>query len=294
MKKIILAIILLTTSIFSNAATYNLKVLVAFDTNSTNFTTTQMSTYSSKFVENLNNYMNNSNLGSSIGFSLAYNAKIPVLPYPTWNYDHLKNYYLSNQTNRGQTPKTTLTSFQKYYNADVVIVVSNPHGSSTSACGSSYVPIKSHMDSTHATVGDLLEEPIYSIVFVTGQSICITNPKVVVHEVGHSFGLQHGQSVQNQYGGGHYVASEIISSGASGYADYTAPGTLLDYHTVTGVISPDEPGIHHPFFSNSSKFACGYPAVYKCGNNTANAVGIIQAFANRYAKRSDFFYWKIN
>lgn len=290
MKKIILAILLLTTSIFSNAATYNLKVLVAFDTNSTNFTTSQMNSYSTKFVTNLNNYMNNSNLASTIGFSLAYNAKIPVLSYPTWNYDQLKNYYLSNQTNRGQTPTTTLTSFQKYYNADVVIVVSNPHGSSTSICGNSYVPIKSNMDSTHSTVGDLLEEPIFSIVFVTGQLSCLDDPKVLVHEVGHSFGLQHGRAVQNQYGGTHYVASEIISSGASGYADYTAPGTFFDYHTVMGKISPDEPGIHHAFFSNSSKFACGSPAVYKCGDNTANAVGIIQAFANRYAKRSDFFY----
>jgi hypothetical protein len=292
MKKIILAILLFTITVVSTAATNNLKVLVAFDTNTTNYTTVQMNTYSVKFVKNLNDFIINSNLDTVLDFSLAYTAKIPILAYPTWNYDQLRNYYFANQTSRGQAPKTTLTTFQKYYNADVVIVVSNPHGASTSLCGISYVPQKGNMNSSHATIGDLLEEPIFSIVFVTGQDNCMDSPKVVVHEVGHSFGLQHGRGVQNQYPNepGHYNSTQIISSGASGYANYSFPGSLLDYHDIMGVVSRSEPGIHHPFFSNSSKFACGFPTIYKCGDNTANAVGIIKSHANRYAKRSNFFY----
>lgn len=292
MKKIILAILLFTLSSISNAATYNLKVLVAFDTNSTNFTTTQMNNYSSSLVTNLNNYMVNSNLGSTISFSLAYNAKIPLLAYPTWNYTQLKDYYFNNRTLRGQTPTTTLTSFQKFYNADVVIVVSNPSGSSKSYCGYSYVPLKSQMKTYHANVGDMLEEPIYSIVYVTGLTNCLNNPDVVVHEVGHSFGLKHGQAVRNQYNDvKSYDPVNIITSGATGYSDYSFLGTSNDYHDVMGIFSYKEAGIHHQFFSNSNKYACGSPRIYKCGDTTANAVGIIQAFANRYAKRSDFFYW---
>lgn len=289
MKKLLLATLLATSSSIATAAQNDLKVLVAFDSNTTSYSSSQRTYYANLFVKNLNKFITNSSLGSLIDFSLVAKPRIPVAS-SSWDYDKLQKYYSDRQTSRGENPKTTLTAYQKYYNADVVIVVANPSGAGTSMCGSSYVPEKSSMNSSHSSIGEMLEEPLYSIVFVTGQSSCINDSKVVVHEVGHSFGLQHGRAVQNQHGGsGHYVPSEFVTSGASGFSDYSPWGTSSDYHTVMGVKARNEPGVHHSFFSNRNSYKCGKNGSSVCGDSTANAVGVIQGFANRYAKRSDFF-----
>ncbi|MDD2871655.1 MAG: zinc-dependent metalloprotease family protein [Candidatus Gracilibacteria bacterium] len=279
--KLLKYVFIIFNLIFSSAyAVETLRVAVVFDLNTTSYSLATRDTMSNKLISDLNKSFSNSGLSSRINFTRVYYDAVAFTNYNETIYQ-LKDRYNANRT-YGKVPILNLHYIQKQNTADIVIGIVNPRYSSFDGiCGMALnIPINMSQ----------VKQADSGILFIENKAVCLDDEKVVSHEVGHTFGLQHGKAVYNYSGNlADYDINNILSSLAGGYGKTYWSGNYTTIMAKSGLNVTDDDAHKHNRFSDVAKSVCGVTGNQPCGDSNSSAVNVMDYYAPYYNMRGAWY-----
>ena len=281
-----LAIFIATTSL---QARENLRVGVIFDYG-TGHDHIQRPKIADKLITNLNKVFKESGLSSYYNFQLTKTLHVSFSGGKDFNplkRDYLRKAY--SKYNGKYAPMLTLQIYQKAYKFDVIVAISE--NSDVKLLGSAMKVLKK---------GNIANCATYGIVFLNNNngssssslSKALTDKYALAHEIGHTFGINHGSAVAKKTGkSGHYRISNAFAKGANGYGNYDSSNKTNSYTTLMSYkyIPVKSYRANSNRFSDKSKKNCGYYHNKPCGDSNANAVQVLKNNASKYGKRSEWY-----
>lgn len=207
LSKVILCMVLLSTSL-SSLAIEVIRVAVVFDTGTTSISSSQRYNIARAQVDFLNDTIFHSGLSNDIQFQLVVDKAIKFAS--TFDdFDDVQNKYLNVMSTNfdTKTPSLQLNKVSRDSQVDIVIAIFNPWGDNDIGGRALMVPDKNMGES----VANVLSFADAGIVFIHEDSV--NDYTMAPHEVGHSFGLFHGNAVAEYTGeSGHYTPLSAVDN----------------------------------------------------------------------------------
>ena len=249
-RNIVVGLLVIGFAVSFASARENLNVIVVFDIDTTHYSNNRMWSLSRNLVRNLNKTFKNSGLSDVLTFNLTSIHKAYVTAKNDERLEEISDRFYSSRY------KFPLSWFQSNKKADIVVTIMTPP-KNDEYCGQA-------INIPYNNFG--FSDPDNSYIFLS--TWCIDQPRLIGHEVGHIFGIHHGQ-----YGG------DFVRGIANGYGvdlDWS-----LDYGTIMSkaIISSNR-------FSNPNVNKCGvFNKTNACGNSRSNAYKFIRNNAKYYNRR---------
>ena len=254
-RNMVVSLLVIGLAVSTASAKEYLRVLYVFDDLTTNYNQSQINSISTTLNYRLNKTFQNSGLSNKFYFKKIKAINISI----SGNNESLGD--IAYRYRRYKNSNMTLRHLQRLYKADIVVTYMNPR--KTSYCGMAVDIPNSRSEFSSSD---------FSYVFLSNESRCNSN-RLIAHEVGHIFGIHHGQ-----YGG------DYVNGIPNGYG--VNVNWSLDYGTIMSKAS-----ISANRFSNPNVYKYGvFDKTNVCGNSRSNAYQFIKNNAKYYNKRGGWFF----
>ena len=268
-RNIVVSLLVFGFTVSFASARENLRVLYVYDTITTNYSQSYIDEKSKTLNKQLNDTFKNSELSSYIYFNKLTAVNVAVSIGNEKLGDIVRRY------NRNKSSYMVLRQLQRSFHADVVVTVMDS-GKYDSECGMAINIPWSYLD---------FQDPEYSYVFLNSnkKKNCLGNSTLIAHEVGHIFGLHHGEYVAKDTGESKNFFKNGYNNGFGVDVNWG-----IDYGTV---MTKGWLAINNRF-SDPTKNECGtrFNSGKVCGDSHANSVKFIKKWAKYYNRRGGWFF----
>ena len=259
-RNIVVSLLVIGFAVSSASAKEYLRVLYVFDAKTTNYSQYIMLKKADNLNIQLNRSFSNSKLSGYISFTRVGTIKLDI--------SNGGSLYKTSERYRKYKKPSSLGSVQKQFKADIVVTIMDT--GRYDLCGQAIDIPWSYLD---------FQDPDNAFVFLNSNSRrnCFDSSTLLAHEVGHIFGLHHGQYNANSYNDSSHFYSAGYNNGFGVDVNWG-----IDYGTIMV-----RDAVRNNTFSNPNRYDCGtiLNSSNTCGNSNANAVKFIKKWAKYYNKR---------